>query len=388
MIELIIKGKLKMYKRLISILMIITALILVAGCGRIEPEETGAVLKDYAISHDTEFGGIYINITIDDFNKLGFKFGDSINVKFSNGYSLEDIPYYNGYYTHNGETLLVGYPGYPYIRLGINNGDDLWKIAGVGEDDKADIEVNKAGAYIAIQEARNIQYEDERDKYSSDEVFANFRAVSVTGMKKDILYRAASPCDNQHNRAPYVDKLIQGAGVKTIIDLADNDEKIQKYIKADDFNSPYFLSLYEGGTVYPIALNMNYDSDEFREKLSTGMRAIIENDGPYLVHCTEGKDRTGFVCILLEAFCGASYDEILADYMTTYDNYYKISLTNEKDKYDTIIGDVLNPMVYHVAGDENADLKTADLAASAEQYMKNIGLSDDEIAKLRDRLAE
>ena len=49
---------------------------------------------------------------------------------------------------------------------------------------------------------------------------------------------------------------------------------------------------------------------------------------------------------------------------------------------------ILNLMVYHVAGDENADLKTVDLAASAEQYMKNIGLSDDEIAKLRDRLAE
>ena len=37
-------------------------------------------------------------ISIDDFNKLGFEYGDSVNVSFTNGYELTDIPYYNGYY--------------------------------------------------------------------------------------------------------------------------------------------------------------------------------------------------------------------------------------------------------------------------------------------------
>ena len=35
-------------------------------------------------------------MTIDDFNNYGFKFGDSVDVKFSNGYELLDLPYYNG----------------------------------------------------------------------------------------------------------------------------------------------------------------------------------------------------------------------------------------------------------------------------------------------------
>ncbi len=44
---------------------------------------------------------------------------------------------------------------------------------------------------------------------------------------------------------------------------------------------------------------MNFASDEFRQKAAKGVAAIAENDGPYLIHCTEGKDRTGFMCILL-----------------------------------------------------------------------------------------
>jgi protein tyrosine/serine phosphatase len=32
----------------------------------------------------------------------------------------------------------------------------------------------------------------------------------------------------------------------------------------------------------------------------------------YVVHCIEGKDRTGYVCALLEGLCGATYEEIVA----------------------------------------------------------------------------
>ena len=41
-----------------------------------------------------------------------------------NNSEIKDIPYYNGYYTLKGEKLLVAYPGYPYIKVCINNGDD------------------------------------------------------------------------------------------------------------------------------------------------------------------------------------------------------------------------------------------------------------------------
>ena len=89
------------------------------------PVPADPALTDCVIEHETEFGGVYILMTIDDFNAMGFAYGDSVDVTFSNGYTLTDLPYYNGYYTGTGVPLLVAYPGYPYIKACINNGDDL-----------------------------------------------------------------------------------------------------------------------------------------------------------------------------------------------------------------------------------------------------------------------
>ncbi|MBR0085367.1 MAG: DUF3089 domain-containing protein, partial [Lachnospiraceae bacterium] len=246
--------------------------------------EGDPVVTGLGIMHEEEFGGAYIDITIDDFNRFGFEYGDSVNITFSNGYKMDDLPYYNGYYTQTGEPLLVAYPGYPYIKACINNGDDLWDIAGFDEDTEAetesetqaqlslwaaaglseevtaDITLNKRGAYLDIQNARDIHYKDDRELFESDEEFANFRSVKAGDIREGMLCRSASPCDNQHNRAPYSDKLIEAAGVKYILDLADTDEKIQNYMSKEDYDSPYFRSLYENGNVLPLALNMNFGS--------------------------------------------------------------------------------------------------------------------------------
>ena len=359
--------------------------------------------------HELEFGGVYLDMTIDDFNTLGFEYGDSVTVTFSNGYELQDLPYYNGYYTVTGDPLLVAYPGYPYIKVCINNGDDLWKIAGLDENMTATVRLREAGRYADIQDARDIHYRDDRDEFPSDEVFANFRAVRVSGMAENVLYRSASPCDNQHNRAPYVDALCKDAGIAYILNLADNADKIAGYIAKEGFSSPYFLSLHENGKVDPIGLNMNYGSADFRAKLTAGLRKMAGEDGPYLVHCTEGKDRTGFVCLLLEALCGASYEEIVDDYMITYDNYYQITKEEKRllgaalpgfmgyygldtqkvgagaARYTVIVENVLDPMVQSLAqGDP--DFRTADLSRYAMRFLRDGGMSDAEILTLTEKL--
>lgn len=57
--------------------------------------------------YEPKFGGSYLDITIDEFNNLGFAYGDSVDVTFSNGYKLSDILYYNGYYTKTNEPRLL-----------------------------------------------------------------------------------------------------------------------------------------------------------------------------------------------------------------------------------------------------------------------------------------
>ena len=389
------KKSLKIMMTVLRIMMTV-----LSGCSKPQPQLPKA--ENLAVQHETEFGGVYIKMTIDDFNKLGFEYGDSVTVEFSNGYKLEDIPYYNGYYVDAGQRLLIAYPGYDYIKAAINYGEDLWerarlkssgnettlwKKAALEEHSTASVYLKERGKYKDVQEARDIHYSDDRTKYPSDIVFANFRDMEMGSLKRGMVYRSASPCDNQHNRAPYVDALIKQAGIKCILNLADNDTKIEKYISADGFSSPYFLELYNAGNVYPIALSMNYLSDEFAQKIARGLIDISVKEAPYLIHCTEGKDRTGFVCMLIEALAGAGYQEIADDYMVTYDNYYKINPEKEPVKYQTILEHNLDGMLQFIAG-EGVDIRTADLSSCARNYLLKAGMTAEQIDIFLKRITE
>ena len=373
-------------KKILSLILLFFSLFIITSCNK------SLKVENLAISGDDEFGGIFIEKTIEDFNKLGFKYGDSVNIKFSNGYELKDQPYYNGYYVDANNSLLVGYPGYPWIKAAINYGEDLFEIAGLKEDDTATITLNKKGKYLKIQEASDIHYYDEREKYDSDSIFANFRAMNVGNIKDNILFRSASPCDNKHKRAAYTDELMKENNIQFIMNLADTDEKIQSYIDSPDFNSPYFLSLYKNKklllsfandkSVMPLALNMNYMSEDFAKKVAVGVAAIGDSNGPYLVHCLEGKDRTGFVCIVLEALMSATYQEIVDDYMLTYNNYYRIDIKDPR--YNIIKARNVDAMLNFIS--DGADYKNGDLSQYAKNYLKFGGLDDTKIDAVINKL--
>ena len=376
--------KLRFLSCLALIICIIAGTLSMTSCGK---APSGKKTEGLEIIHEPEFGGVYIKMTGEDFNSLGYSHGDSVNVEFSNGYKLEGIPYYNGYYTKNGEPLLIDYPGYDYIKAAINNGDDLWNVAGLEDGMTASITREEGGKFLKIQQSRDIHYEDNRKLFESDEVFANFRSINTYGMKKNTVYRSASPCDNQHNRATFVNSLIKTAGVNFILNLSDDDAKIEKYMSAEDLSCNYFKMLYETGKVAPIALNMNYGSDEFKEKVAKGLSEMAKREGPYLIHCTEGKDRTGFVCMLIEALCGAGYKDIEKDYMLTYSNYYGITRKTDSEKYETIVENVLKPMIQSLTGDETIDIETTDLTAFAEDFLLSGGMTAEEIAMLRKNIS-
>lgn len=401
------------------------------GCDKNPTVESKIELSACGLIHEPEFGGIYIKSTIDDFNALGFKYGDSVKITFSNGYEMTDIPYYNGYYTKTGEPLLIAYPGYDYIKAAINNGDDLWDVAGlieteengllsqqkiedgwaianerglgtsvsernclwnssgVSNDTTATITLYERGKYLNIQDARDIHYLDDRTLYPSDEVFANFRSLKGGRLKDNFLYRSASPCDNQHGRASYVDDLMERAEIKHIINLADSDAKIQGYMVKEDFNSDYFATLYnkddmDNDKVEPLALNMNFSSEYFKGQTILALKMIAAKDGPFLIHCTEGKDRTGFMCLLLEALAGATYYEIVEDYMMTYFNYYAITKAFDEQRYTTIVNSVLNPMIETIVG-QNINLNSNTVIEEyATAYIKQNGaMTDGEVVALK-----
>lgn len=372
-------------KKLILSLLAMMLLFSFAAC---QQEDDVPTIRKSKIEHETEFGGVYIKTTIEDFNRKGFMFGDSVDVAFSDGQLLEDVPYYNGYYVESGELILVGYPGYPYIKICRNYGPDIWETMNLKDGLTATVTLREPGKYLDTQMARDLHYKDDRSQFPSDEVFANFRMVTVGDIRENIMYRSASPCDNQHNRAPYSDELIEEAGVRFVFNAADTAEKIEKYMAEPSYDSPYYRSLYEEGKVLPLGMTMNFEAADFRKKIVQGFREIIANDGPYLIHCTEGKDRTGFVCMMIEILCHATYDEIASDYMITYDNYYQVNEKGDKYKYDLILDSYLNDMLRMLAQDKEADVRSLDLEECGRNYLRASGMSDEEIDALVNRFTQ
>lgn len=387
-------------KRLLSILLSLVLSFMLVGCGGAAPSQqqqqqqttqqstseqktTGAL----AVIHEKKFGGVYLDITIDEFNALGFEYGDSCDVTFSNGYKLEDIPYYNGYYSKTGHPLISAYPGFPHIDVCVNNGDPLWETAGLKEGDTGTVTLREKGKYLTTQQALAAVYTTDRNDYPSDEAFANFRAMKGGQIAENMVYRSASPCNNEYGRAAYASALAEKAGVQFILDQADSTEEVEGYYTDPSFDMSWHKGLFDNGHVAALDMNVNYRSQKFAGKLVEGLRQMIAQDGPYLIHCTEGKDRTGFTCALLEALCGASYDEMLDDYMISYDNYYGINKEKDRARYDAVVDAKFNDIALCIGGQPiDGKLDGLDYKAGAKKYLLDAGMTEEEITQLENKL--
>ena len=314
--------------------------------------------------------------TGEELKECGFEYGDSVDITFSNGFEMKDVPFYSGYFAPIGDAFITSRKG-KTVSIEFQEGKGDWNVADAKDGDTVTLTLSEKCKYENIQKCRYLTYSNSRKDYRTDEEFANFRNVTIGNIKPGVLYRGASPFNNSHNRAPYADKLCSENNIKTVFSLLDTDKDIEKYIN----NSKYFKKLYSNKNVVPIIINTRYRTNNFRKRLTDGLILLSEHEPPFYVHCLEGKDRTGFVCILLEALCGASYDEIRDDFMKTYENYYSITETSEE--YEVIIDTVLDPMLKLISDE---DIYNCDLSKCAETYLMENGMSSEQIKTLKDKL--
>ena len=351
----------------------------------VDNDDETVKISDVTIERDSKFGCVNVCKTKDEFTNDGFDLGDSVDVMFSNGYALYDIPYYNGFYVNTGDLLVLAYPDAQWVAVIESNGDSLWDYAKLDTTDTVTIELREKGKYKNIQESLDLgKYSSDRNDYPSDEAFVNFRNVKVGKLKENILYRGASPINNLHGRAKYADRLIKDVDIKYDIDLSDSDDEIKKNIESNDFDSEHFKSLYDTGKVAALSMNVNYRSEEFSKKVAKAMTDMARSEGANYVHCVEGKDRTGFVLMVAEGLAGATYDEIVDDYMITYENYYGVNKINNKEKYDAIKNVYIDGMLKIVSNmvDSNNDkvaLKDIDFESVMRKYLTMNGMTEDDI---------
>ena len=375
----------------VAITAIVMVCVLACLCACTQPsheEKTGDVTISATIKKDAKFDAPDLDVNAEDFEKAGFLFGDSCDVEFSNGLKLNDIPYFNGYYVKTGSPVIVAYPKNDYIIIAYNN-RNMWSTEGLNDGDTVKITRKEQGKFKTTQDALSQTYSVDRNDYKTDEQFSNFRTLKGGNLKENFLFRGASPYDNSRGRASITNTLVESAQVKTIIDLADTEDELKTYFADNSFNSSYAKNLYDEGKVAALGMSSNQDSDEFKASLAKGVRLLINNGGPAYIHCMEGKDRTGFVCMLIEALAGASYDEMRDDYMQTYANYYGITKDSDSEKYNAICSLYFDTFCEYLSGVSGADsLKTFSYDNSAETYLKSCGLSDKEISELKELITK
>ena len=354
-----------------------------------------------SVSEIDKFGNLILSIEPDELKKSGYEYGDILNVTINEDAYL--MPFCTNFTNVDiGSISILDVDGKIYIAATKSDFATNYKIAKkVSKSGRVkwvtlnELSINDIPVNIAMQEKagyleeyllRQTKISYDRSDYESDEVFANFRNIKTGNFGNNAFFRSSNPIDKSFGRALYADKLAELNSIQTVVNLSDSDEEILKY-SFYNLDSQYYKQLYKTGKIKPLDLNVDFKSDEFKHGLADGFRFIILNEGPYLVHCTEGKDRTGFVCVLIESLMGASYQEISDDYMQSFVNYYH--LKENSKQYEAIKNGTLPYILSEIAKvDKNTDFSVVDLKIKAEKYLKEIGLTKNEIRALKNRLSK
>ena len=155
-------------------------------------------------------------------------------------------------------------------------------------------------------------------------------------LQRSRLYRSA-----HHGRATDADlEKLAGIGLQVIVDLRrpnererepcrrwqgfgaqliesdipeDRDDEWRDFVMRSDHSAEsfrrYLIDYYRDAPFWTRHLDL------FRRFFL----AVAETEGPVLVHCAAGKDRTGIICALTHHLAGVSEDDIRADYLLTND---------------------------------------------------------------------
>ena len=370
----------------------VTAMVEGSICGFFQANLNGK-LGPCSAAAISKYGNVGTDLSMHFLTGAGYEVGDMLTVEIT-GQEPITLPLGTGYSNvDQGSPLALADTSNNTLALAINRGDFATTYGlGVKGEDKTyaitegvsvTIAMAEKGGYLDEMEIRELDSKrtNVREDYASDEVFANFRAITVGDIAEGKLYRTSSPVNPELGRNTYADGFLKEAGVKTVVNLADSKEAMEGY---EGYAESYYATL----NVIPLNMGVDMYSDDAIASLKSAFQFMIANEGPYAFHCTEGKDRAGYFAMVLEALMGASVEEITEDYMLSFENYYHVEKGSEQ--WSKIAESNIEKDLLKLTGAETAEaLAKADLQKAAETYLeKTIGLTAAEVTSLKDALSK
>jgi protein-tyrosine phosphatase len=182
-------------------------------------------------------------------------------------------------------------------------------------------------------------------------------------------------------------------GVRTVVDLRDDDEGepdraprpagiTTVRIPLDPVGTPFYAH-WQGIDNLASPLYFPAMLAEHPERVVTALRAIADaGPGCVVFHCASGKDRTGLLSLVLLTLAGAAPEEIIADYLLTYERmrqrYADLGIRDQMD--------AVNELLARHDTTVEASLSSTIAALTMPDFLVENGLSDAELATLRARL--
>ena len=173
-------------------------------------------------------------------------------------------------------------------------------------------------------------------------------------------------------------------GIKTVIDLRGGrlidlmphpfaEDPLIDVIPVEVPHGESFASIEEGVPLWYLGfIKHPYEARKF-------FQAVIGCPKPLLIHCEAGKDRTGVFSALLLLANGVSKEDVVKDYLLSYDGRLARTEKRTQEAYPD-----LEDFVFHPSPDTFATFIDMffELYDSMENYFEAIGLNEDEISAL------
>jgi len=206
----------------------------------------------------------------------------------------------------------------------------------------------------------------------------NFREIRMGNIAPSLLYRSSHPIkDNKQEKV--ISLIAANLKIASVINLSDTMYEI----KRKSFIAPWYNNLLRNGKLIALGMDFCTTSTNFKEKFKNALQFIIKTEGPWLIHCHAGIDRTGFICMVLESFMNAALDEVINDYLLSFNSIFETNIYESKKIDSSVAMNILSAISHSQA------LNHKNLQSTAETYLRNsIGMSDKEIELLRNKLSE
>jgi len=166
--------------------------------------------------------------------------------------------------------------------------------------------------------------------------FGGYDTACGRGLKSGRLYRSG-----YHARATDADLARLGRmGITTVIDLRRPDERSREPSRRwpgfagevidSDIGSEHLDWIHSMNGLTEVTPRWFYDDalgyyrraafePRHVDLFARYFRALADSDGPIIVHCAAGKDRTGLICALTHHIAGVHRDDLMADFILTND---------------------------------------------------------------------